>query len=104
MATDIFEKIFGERPKKGYKLRSIDITVVDTDAFKGFNIVWMAQGIGFGEVFVGWGLNHPNLKDFPEQQGFHADTEFMSEKFVQALMKEAAPKIAEIIIKNDNTV
>ena len=100
---DVFEKIFGKAPKTGYDFKSVDVEVIDSSWMKGFSIKWLAAGIGFGEVFVGWGVDTEYLKDFPRQQGFHADTELMSDEFVQALMKEAAPKIAELIIKHDNS-
>ena len=98
---DPFEEMFGKKPKKGYKFTHVDVTVTDNDCFKGFDIEWFASGIGFGHVWYGWGLDMNRLKYYPQQQGFYADTEHMSEEFVQALLKVAAPKIAELIVKHD---
>lgn len=100
---DIFENIFGKTPKKGYHFSSVNVTLIDNDYFKGFVISWSAIGIGFGEVTLTWGLDKERLKEFPNQQGFHTDTECMSNDFVEALMKKAAPKFAELIIKHDIT-
>ena len=96
---DIFEKAFGKAPKKGYKFRHVATTLIDNDCFKGFVIQWSAQGVGFGELTFTWGLDMERLKDYPKQQGFHCDSECMSDEFIHALMKKAAPQIAEILIK-----
>lgn len=98
---DPFENIFGKKPKKGYKFVSVEVDIVDNSRFKGFDISWTAQGVGFGHVFLGWGIDLIALKDYPDQQGFYSDTEFMDDEFVKSLMKEAAPKIAKIIINAD---
>jgi len=98
---NIFEKAFGKAPDKGYEFKEVQVEVIDTDAFKGFDISWCASGIGFGHVSIAWGMGERVLKDSPRQYGFHCSTEYMSKEFVQALMKEAAPKIAGIIVKHD---
>lgn len=98
---DPFEKAFGKAPKKGYKFSSVEVSVIDNDSFKGFDIAWSAVGIGFGHVVMAWGLDMKLLKDSPDQQGFYTGTEYMSDAFVQALMKKAAPLFADIIIKHD---
>lgn len=100
---NLWEKVFGKEPEKGYKFHGTKVEVVDSDIFKGFVIHWSAAGIGFGQVFVGWGLNVKKLKSYPKQQGFHTDTECMSQEFVEALMKEVAPELAKIITEKDNS-
>lgn len=100
-SEDIFEKVFGKKPKKGYKFTHVEVSLTDNDCFKGFCIAWSAKGIGFGEVFFGWGLDMERLKDFPHQQGFYLSTEHMGAEFIQALIKKAAPKIAELILKHE---
>lgn len=96
-----FENMFGKRPKKGYRFRYVEVEVIDNENFKGFDIGWSASGIGFGHVSVVWGISDHIKNDWPKQYGFHVDTEGMSDKFIQALMKKAAPKIAELIIQTD---
>ena len=98
---DPLEKAFGKAPETGYDFKYVDIELVDSGWMKGFLIKWGAAGVGFGQVFVGWGIDMEYLKEYPKQQGFHSDTEYMSDEFIQALMKEAAPKLAEIIINGD---
>lgn len=100
--TPIIEKLFGKAPKKGYKFTHVDVTLTDNDVFKGFHIQWGAKGVGFGEVFFGWGIDKEVLKDFPKQQGFYLDTECMSDEFIQALMKKALPKMTALILKARN--
>lgn len=94
------EKAFGKPPKKGYKFLATETILVDNDTFKGFVVKWSAQGIGFGECFFGWGLECERLKEFPKQQGFHLDTECMSDEFVDALLKEAYPQILELMLRH----
>ena len=100
---DIFERAFGKAPESGYIFRHVEVEVVDNDCFKGLMLKWSAQGIGFGEVWLGWGLDMVHLKEHPNQQGFHTDTEHMSEEFMEALLKEAAPKIAKVYIEHDRS-
>lgn len=101
--TDIFEKAFGKAPEKGYKFGTVQVDLIDNNCFKGFDISWSAYGYGFGHVWIGWGLDMERLKDYPNQQGFYTDSECMSKEFLEALMKEAAPKIAKIIIDFDRS-
>lgn len=103
MSKDSFEKAFGKAPESGYEFKHIEIEIVDNATFKGFDIGWSASGIGFGHVWFGWGLDVEALKEYPNQKGFYTDSEYMSDEFIQALMKEVAPKLAEIIIKHDNS-
>lgn len=98
---DPFESIFGKAPDSGYKFLAVEVELIDNPCFKGFDIAWSAQGIGFGHVTFAWGLDLEYLKDFPKQHGFHTDTECMSQEFVQALLIEAAPKMAALLCKHD---
>lgn len=98
---DIFEKAFGKAPKKGFKFVRVEVTLTDNEVFKGFNIAWTAKGIGFGEMWFGWGLDVERLKEYPQQRGFHLSTECMGPDFVKALMKEAMPQIVEIMLKHE---
>lgn len=97
---DLTEELFGKKPKKGFKFKYVDIELVDSENFKGFLIRWFAHGIGFGEVWLGWGLDTQELKEYPKQIGFHSSTECMSEEFLKAVMKKAIPKIIELMLKS----
>jgi hypothetical protein len=101
-ALSAIEKAFGSKPKKGYKFTAIEVTSYDTVDFKGLDIGWAASGIGFGHVTISWGVSDRIRKEWPKQYGFHCDTECMSQEFVEALIRAAAPKIAELITKNDS--
>lgn len=92
------QKLFGTAPKKGYKFSSVEVKLTDNNTFKGFLIQWSAVGIGFGELWWGWGIDLEKLKEYPHQQGFHLSTESMSDEFVTALMKKALPKITKILL------
>jgi hypothetical protein len=100
---DKLEQLFGKAPKEGYEFNAVDVQVVDNDRFKGLKISWSAKGIGFGEVNMMWGIGKDIKAKWPKQYGFHTDTELMSKEFVDALMVEAAPKIARIIVHNDRS-
>lgn len=98
---DIWEKVFGKEPKNGFKFVSVAVSLTDNEVFKGFNIQWTAKGIGFGEMWFGWGLDCKELVEYPKQRGFHISTECMGPEFVKALMKEALPQIVEIMLKHE---
>jgi len=97
---DVWEKAFGKAPRKGYIIKNTEVELVDNDTFKGFIVNWVAQGIGFGQLFFGWGLDVERLKDYPKQRGFHCSTECMSDEFVEAVIKKAQPQILEIMCKH----
>jgi hypothetical protein len=99
MSEDIFEKLFGKAPEEGYEFKDTKVELVDNERFKGFVIKWLASGIGFGEVWVGWDLKGCELS----KKGFYSDTEFMSEEFINALITHVSPEIAKIIIKSDRS-
>lgn len=95
---DIFEKAFGKAPDEGYIFRSTEVELVDNTRFKGFILRWSAQGIGFGEVFYGFGLGE-DLKQY-NQHGFHCSTECMSAEFVAALLDECGPQMVDLLMKH----
>lgn len=97
---DVFEGLFGKRPKKGFKFTHVEVEIIDNKDFKGFDIGWSAQGIGFGHVAISWGVGNYVKRNWPQQYGFYVNTENMSDEFIHALMKKALPKITELMLKH----
>ena len=96
MSEDIFEDLFGKKPKEGYEFTHSEVKLLDSDRFKGFLISWGAKGVGFGELFYGWGVD-ADLKKY-NQYGFHSDTENMNAEFVGALLDEVGPQMINLIM------
>lgn len=75
---DIFEKVFGEEPERGYEFRSVSFTI----GSRAIVIGWSAKGIGFGELCLIFTEN-----------GLEVDTEMMNNDFVEAVLDEVITRI-----------
>lgn len=87
---DIFEKLFGEKPKKGY-----EITYTNTSCgWRAIVIQWSAKGIGFGDLAIVF-----------ENGVIYAETECMSKEFCDAVIKKACENLdKKIPIEEDKIV
>lgn len=70
---DIFQKLFGEAPTKGYEFTHIKASI----GWRSVVISWVAKGIGFGETAI-----------FIEKKKIKIDTECMSKAFCDAVVEE----------------
>ncbi len=75
---DIFEKLFGKKPKKGYKYNSLDFNL----GWRSVVISWSCAGVGFGEMALIF-----------TEKGMEIDSECMSKEFVVATLKETIKRI-----------
>ena len=76
---------------KKYNFTYIEIDVLD-GWWKGIRITWGCEDVGFGELMYGFGVD---VED--SRHGFDVDTEGMDEEFINALLTEAAPKLAKLL-------
>jgi hypothetical protein len=70
-----------------YNFTFIGVDIYDAH-WKGVRIGWCCEGIGCGELLYG----------FNSDLEFDVDTEDMSQEFVSALLVEAAPELAKILM------
>lgn len=73
-----FEEIFGKEPPTGYLFRHIDFCF----GIRSIVISWSAQGLGFGELALGF-----------SEDGIFLDTEMMDNSFVIACIDESIRRI-----------
>lgn len=86
---------------KKFAFKKIKVTVRDKEHFKGINIAWSEPSVGFGNLYIGFGVSQKIKTQYPPFYGFHTDTEGMSEGFLKALLVAASPEIANIALKFD---